>query len=100
MELTRLVDSSIQDVFIGSYRSWGWSLSEGDDYKQGEVSYWNWAGGQPVTGPTFCGNTGATGEWFASTCNLSFNFFCYNGETLTHARIYAYIKHDSKYEYL
>ncbi|XP_044040991.1 C-type mannose receptor 2-like [Siniperca chuatsi] len=76
-ELAGLINSEVTSyIFLGLYRSWGWSVSDADDYKEGELGYWNWASGEPVK--YFCGSIGSTGEWFATNCNSSLNFFCYN----------------------
>ncbi|XP_035531357.1 C-type lectin domain family 10 member A-like [Morone saxatilis] len=77
-ELAGLIDSEVPHVFLGLYRSWGWSMSDADDYKEGEVAYWKWANGQPKT--HYCGSIGSTGDWFATDCNSNLNFFCYNGK--------------------
>ncbi|XP_051257816.1 C-type mannose receptor 2-like isoform X2 [Dicentrarchus labrax] len=78
-ELAGLIHSDVPHVFLGLYRSWGWSMSDADDYKEGEVAYWKWASGQPKT--HYCGSIGSTGEWFAADCKSNLNFFCYNGST-------------------
>ncbi|XP_047462504.1 C-type mannose receptor 2-like [Mugil cephalus] len=76
-QLASLVDYGVPYVYIGLYRSWGWSLSEDDDYKEGEPAFWNWASGEPMN--HFCGSISSTGEWYATDCNVRMSFFCYDG---------------------
>ncbi|GLD64671.1 uncharacterized protein AKAME5_001620300 [Lates japonicus] len=80
-ELTGLVGSGFQYAHVGLYRGWTWSLSDTDDYKEGEPVYWNWASGQPSSGQPatrLCGSMGVTGEWFATNCSTGLSFFCYD----------------------
>lgn len=85
-ELAGLITSKVKYTFFGLYRSWFWSLSETDDYKEGEPAYWNWARGEPTE--KYCGSIKSTGEWFATDCNCSLNFFCYNGKNMMHINIF------------
>lgn len=77
-EIGGLIESGFSFIFLGLYRSWGWSQSDADDYKEGELPYWNWASGEPIK--HYCGSIGSTGEWFATNCSRSLNFFCYDGK--------------------
>ncbi|KAI3375670.1 hypothetical protein L3Q82_003972 [Scortum barcoo] len=61
---------------LGLHRNWSWSRSNDDDYKEGELPYWNWASGEPTK--QYCGSIGSTGEWLATNCSSSFNFVCYD----------------------
>lgn len=76
--MTGQVQSGVSYAFIGLQRDWGWSPSDSDDYKEGELAYWNWASGEPMH--HYCGSIGKTGEWFAASCFNHFKFFCYHGE--------------------
>lgn len=76
-------------VFLGLHRGWSWSLSDADDYKEGEPAYWNWAGGQPIA--QHCGNIGSTGEWFATNCSSRLNFSCDNSKKMTHLYIFSFV---------
>ncbi|KAM9425706.1 P-selectin-like [Pholidichthys leucotaenia] len=75
-DLADVVSYGVQYVHLGLYRSWGWSRSEEDDYKEGEPAFWNWASGEPTD--YFCGSMSASGEWHTTDCNTNLNFICYN----------------------
>lgn len=81
-DLAGLNEPGKQLVFLGLHREWSWSLSNDDDYKEGEQAYWKWARGQPITHQ--CGSIGLTGEWFATNCSSMLNFICYNGKIHTY----------------
>ncbi|XP_076738805.1 C-type mannose receptor 2-like [Maylandia zebra] len=74
-DLAGLVGSGGPFVYLGLYRDWGWSVSENDDYKEGEPAYWNWASGEPSV--QSCASMSATGGWYATPCNSTLSFFCY-----------------------
>ncbi|XP_068584469.1 putative C-type lectin domain family 20 member A [Cebidichthys violaceus] len=78
-KLPGLIESGVSYAFLGLYRVWGWSLSDADDYKEGEQAHWKWTSGEPLAKQHHCGSIGATGEWFATACNNSLNFSCYDG---------------------
>lgn len=46
-ELASLIKEKRRVVFLGLRREWGWSLSDDDDYRQGEPAYWNWDENEP-----------------------------------------------------
>ncbi|KAF3837337.1 hypothetical protein F7725_004801, partial [Dissostichus mawsoni] len=79
VDLGSLVDSEFSHVFIGLQRSWGWSLSDADDHKEGEPSYWNWASDEQQEAK-HCGIIKGTGKWFAANCSTPKKFICYNGK--------------------
>uniref|UniRef100_A0A8C3AEG4 C-type lectin domain-containing protein n=1 Tax=Cyclopterus lumpus TaxID=8103 RepID=A0A8C3AEG4_CYCLU len=54
-QLTGLIESGVSLVFLGLYRSWGWSLSDADDYKEGERTFWKWTSGEPLDKAHYCG---------------------------------------------
>lgn len=58
---------------------WVWSVSDGDDYREGEPNYWNWADNNEFSGKA-CGTIGLSGKWFSSSCSSLMHFFCYNGK--------------------
>ncbi|KAL7375331.1 hypothetical protein ABVT39_015720 [Epinephelus coioides] len=78
-ELARLIEPGIQFVYLGLHRSWGWSRSDVDDYKEGELMYLNWAKGEPIHNYHFCAGIGENGTWFSTNCSSPNRFFCYKG---------------------
>ncbi|KAI9546244.1 hypothetical protein NQZ68_028660 [Dissostichus eleginoides] len=80
VDLGSLVDSEFSHVFIGLQRSWGWSLSDADNHKEGEPSYWNWASDEHQEAK-HCGIIKRTGKWFAANCSTPKKFICYNEST-------------------
>lgn len=78
-ELAGLVEDSSRAVSLGLRRQWGWSVSDGDDYREGEPAYWNWADDDQPSGEA-CGTLGPSGQWFSSGCDGLKPFFCYSGE--------------------
>lgn len=79
-ELAGLLKDNSPAVFLGLRRVWGWSVSVGDDYREGEPVYWNWADHEPSQQD--CVSVGMSGKWFATNCSATLNFFCYNGKKL------------------
>ncbi|XP_063757349.1 putative C-type lectin domain family 20 member A [Eleginops maclovinus] len=80
-ELASLVGSDASQVFIGLYKSWGWSVSDADDHKEGEPAYWKWASDEPKG--YGCGYTKLSGEWYAGNCKTTLKFICYRGKNDT-----------------
>ncbi|TKS93158.1 C-type mannose receptor 2 [Collichthys lucidus] len=90
-KLSDVVPARVSAIFIGLHRNWSWSLSDTDDYKAGEESYWNWASGQPGIGD--CGTIdGLTGEWSAIDCSTRLNFTCYHTVATDNSQRFTLIK--------
>uniref|UniRef100_A0A674NV19 C-type lectin domain-containing protein n=1 Tax=Takifugu rubripes TaxID=31033 RepID=A0A674NV19_TAKRU len=75
-ELAGLLKDNSRVAFLGLRREWGWSVSDGDDYREGEPVYWNWADNEPSQQD--CVSVGLSGKWFATNCSTTLSFFCYN----------------------
>ncbi|TNM93671.1 hypothetical protein fugu_001847 [Takifugu bimaculatus] len=82
-ELAGLLKDNSRVAFLGLRREWGWSVSDGDDYREGEPVYWNWADNEPSQQD--CVSVGLSGKWFATNCSTTLNFFCYNGKLMLFA---------------
>lgn len=78
-KLAGLVGSSDRGVFLGLRRQWAWSVSDADDYREGEPAYWNWADSNQSSGEA-CGTMGLSGKWFSCSCSSLRHFFCYRGK--------------------
>lgn len=79
--LATLAGSGEHVSFVGLHKTWSWSLSDYDDYHEGEMAYWNWANNQPHK--YNCGIVRSNGEWAARTCKDELNFICYTGKVTT-----------------
>lgn len=79
-ELAGLLKDKSQVVFLGLRREWGWSVSDDDDYREGEPIYSNWADNEPSRHD--CGSVGVSGKWFATNCSSILNVYCYDGKKL------------------
>ncbi|KAL6118354.1 uncharacterized protein ACO6RY_03169 [Pungitius sinensis] len=79
VKLSGLIERQVPRAFLGLYRAWGWSLTDDDDYREGEEAYWNWGSGEDLKKDVYCGSIGAAGEWFATNCTVGLNVSCYNG---------------------
>ncbi|KAM8898852.1 C-type mannose receptor 2-like isoform 2-T4 [Spinachia spinachia] len=77
MKLSELMEREVPRAFLGLYRTWGWSLTDDDDHREGEEAYWNWASGEALKKALQCGRIGESGEWFATDCSVSLNVSCY-----------------------
>ncbi|XP_071385652.1 C-type mannose receptor 2-like, partial [Centroberyx affinis] len=77
-QLARLVKVGVSNVWLGMYRVWGWTLSQSDDYQEGEAEYSNWKVNEPGR-KGHCGVMSMAGGWRATNCTRPKPFFCYNG---------------------
>lgn len=78
-KLAGLIEGSNRVAFLGLRRQWAWSVSDADDYREGEPAYWNWADNNEPSGEA-CGTIGLSGKWFSSSCSSLMHFFCYSGK--------------------
>ncbi|XP_040035698.2 putative C-type lectin domain family 20 member A [Gasterosteus aculeatus] len=77
-KLSGLIAGDVPRAFLGLYRTWGWTLTDDDDHKEGEEAYWNWGSGEQLKKELHCGSVGEAGQWFATNCSVSLNFTCYD----------------------
>ncbi|XP_068444333.1 macrophage mannose receptor 1-like [Clinocottus analis] len=90
-KLPALVKSGVSYAFLGLYRSWGWSLSDADDHKAGEQTFWKWTRAEPQDQPHYCGSIAASGDWFATDCSSSLNFSCYDESITTSSERFSWV---------
>ncbi|XP_042368622.1 putative C-type lectin domain family 20 member A [Plectropomus leopardus] len=79
VELAALTEPGVQLVFIGLHRAWGWSYPGAEVYSQRELTYLNWASGEPKQNFHYCAGMGKDGTWVSANCSTRMNFFCYEG---------------------
>ncbi|ROL28507.1 L-selectin [Anabarilius grahami] len=78
-KLNKLRDELQFYIWIGLYddaNSWHWS------FQNETVTFSQWDFDQPnnMYGKQYCVNLRSTGYWWDETCNLTYPFFCQNGE--------------------
>ncbi|KAJ0006218.1 hypothetical protein NQD34_013491 [Periophthalmus magnuspinnatus] len=78
-EMSGLVNTADEHVFLGLTREWEWTVLDSEDHRQTQIGFEAFGAGEPREEHE-CGMIQASGEWRTETCNTKWPFVCLDGQ--------------------